>query len=236
MKISELARAAGVNIQTIRFYEREKLLKPPTRDASGYRSYQKSDLDRLKFIRRNHEIGFTLVEIKELLQLHAVLEDMPYPLKRAPKEVQGREFVRTSSFGSSNLPVPTNQNSPTPAPFQSSKQIKPTASSPRLKRSRAANAPRQACEGARVRQNELVRQFKSARPDQHHQPSVISRQLSVITSRPRATQRQAHSHRVSEVTDPIGALYFWLKVSRLGNSTSTHPRVKANGNGPGSVV
>lgn len=89
MKISDLARAAGVNIQTIRFYEREKLLKPPVRDASGYRSYQKSDLDRLTFIRRNHEIGFTLVEIKELLQLHAVLEGMPYPLKRAPKEVQG---------------------------------------------------------------------------------------------------------------------------------------------------
>jgi len=89
MRISELARAAGVNIQTIRFYEREKLLRTPVRDASGYRSYQKSDLDRLKFIRRNHEIGFTLTEIKELLQLHAVLEAMPYPLKRAPKEVQG---------------------------------------------------------------------------------------------------------------------------------------------------
>lgn len=89
MRISDLARSAGVNVQTIRFYEREKLLRPPLRDASGYRSYQNSDLDRLKFIRRNHEIGFTLTEIKQLLQLHAVLETMPYPLKRAPKEVQG---------------------------------------------------------------------------------------------------------------------------------------------------
>jgi MerR family copper efflux transcriptional regulator len=89
MQIGELARAAGVNIQTLRFYERQKLLRPPLRTLSGYRNYQQSDLDRLNFILRNHEIGFTLAEIKQLLQLHAVLEAMPYPLRRTPNEVKG---------------------------------------------------------------------------------------------------------------------------------------------------
>jgi DNA-binding transcriptional MerR regulator len=87
MHIGELAKAAGVNIQTIRFYERQKLLRAPLRTQSGYRNYQQSDLDRLMFIRRNHEIGFTLAEIGQLLHLHAVLETMPHPLKRKPGEV-----------------------------------------------------------------------------------------------------------------------------------------------------
>jgi MerR family copper efflux transcriptional regulator len=88
MRIGDLARAAGVNIQTIRFYEREKLLPPPLRDSSGYRRYQQSDLDRLHFIRRNHEIGFTLAEINQLLQLHSTLETFSYPLKRMPRELR----------------------------------------------------------------------------------------------------------------------------------------------------
>lgn len=87
MRIGDLARAAGVNIQTIRFYERERLLRPPLRDSSGYRRYQQSDLERLHFIRRNHEIGFTLAEIKQLLQLHSALETLSYPLKRVPREL-----------------------------------------------------------------------------------------------------------------------------------------------------
>jgi len=88
MHIGELARAAAVNIQTIRFYEREKLLPPPPRTASGYRSYSQVDLDRVLFIRRNHEIGFTLAEIRQLLDLHATLETLPRPLRRKPPEVR----------------------------------------------------------------------------------------------------------------------------------------------------
>ena len=87
MQIGELARAAGVNIQTIRFYEREGLLLEPARTASGYRSYEQRDLDRVMFIRRNHEIGFTLAEIQQLLHLHAALETMPRPMRRKPAEV-----------------------------------------------------------------------------------------------------------------------------------------------------
>lgn len=88
MHIGELARAAGVNIQTIRFYEREGLLPEPPRTASGYRSYEQRHLDRIMFIRRNHEIGFTLAEIQQLLHLHAALEMIPRPMRRKPAEVK----------------------------------------------------------------------------------------------------------------------------------------------------
>ncbi len=88
MQIGELARAAGVNIQTIRFYERENLLPPPPRTASGYRDYGQRDLDRVLFIRRNHEIGFTLTEVRQLLDLHSALESMPRPLRRKPTQVK----------------------------------------------------------------------------------------------------------------------------------------------------
>jgi DNA-binding transcriptional MerR regulator len=91
MQIGELARAAGVNIQTIRFYEREKLLPAPPRTPSGYRDYSQRDLDRILFIRRNHEIGFTLMEIRQLLDLHRALETMPRPLRKKPFQV--REII-----------------------------------------------------------------------------------------------------------------------------------------------
>ena len=88
MQIGERARAAGVNIHTIRFYEREGLLPAPPRTRSGYRSYEQRHLDRVMFIRRNHEIGFTLSEIQQLLHLHAALEAMPRPMQRKPAEVK----------------------------------------------------------------------------------------------------------------------------------------------------
>ena len=76
MRTGELARNAGVNLQTIRFYEREGLLPKPARTVSGYRSYQQSDLERVIFIRKNQQLGFTLAEIKQLMQLHGVLAAM----------------------------------------------------------------------------------------------------------------------------------------------------------------
>ena len=90
MRTGELARKAGVNLQTIRFYEREGLLPKPPRTVSGYRSYQESDLERVVFIRRNQQLGFTLAEIKQLLQLHSVLAAMgPKHFRRRPSELQG---------------------------------------------------------------------------------------------------------------------------------------------------
>lgn len=67
--IGELAREAGVNVQTVRYYERRGLLDEPPRRASGYRKYPESDIARLGFIRRAQALGFTLTEIGDLLSL-----------------------------------------------------------------------------------------------------------------------------------------------------------------------
>jgi len=64
--IGELARTAGVNVETVRFYERRGLLRQPER-GDGYRRYPSTDLDRLRFIRRAKDLGFTLAEIAGLL-------------------------------------------------------------------------------------------------------------------------------------------------------------------------
>lgn len=69
LKIGEVAKATGVGIETIRFYERKGLLEEPDRRPSGYRQYDARILARLQFIRRAKELGFTLGEINELLDL-----------------------------------------------------------------------------------------------------------------------------------------------------------------------
>lgn len=69
LKIGEVADRAGVNLQTIRYYEREGLLPEPPRLASGYRMFPQDAVRRVRFIKRAQELGFTLSEIKELLAL-----------------------------------------------------------------------------------------------------------------------------------------------------------------------
>lgn len=69
MLIGELARRAGVNVQTVRYYERRGLLAEPSRTLGGYRRYTEDALDRMRFIRRAQEFGFTLSEIADLLVL-----------------------------------------------------------------------------------------------------------------------------------------------------------------------
>lgn len=65
----QLAKAAGVGTETIRFYERKGLLPKPARRTSGYREYTLGDAKRIQFIKRSQELGFTLTEIKGLLEL-----------------------------------------------------------------------------------------------------------------------------------------------------------------------
>lgn len=72
MKIGVVAKLSGTGIETIRFYERESLLLQPERRPSGYRQYDESTVARLEYIRRAKELGFTLAEIKELLELSFV--------------------------------------------------------------------------------------------------------------------------------------------------------------------
>ncbi|WP_425399181.1 Hg(II)-responsive transcriptional regulator [Aeoliella sp.] len=69
LRTGELAKQAGVNVETLRFYEREGLLAEPPRRASGYREYPADTVQRIRFIQRAKELGFTLREIKGLLEL-----------------------------------------------------------------------------------------------------------------------------------------------------------------------
>ncbi len=65
----ELAKRAGVGVETIRFYEREGLIQKPPRRRSGYRQYPEETIRRVQFIRRAKDLGFTLQEVAELLSL-----------------------------------------------------------------------------------------------------------------------------------------------------------------------
>ena len=69
LTIGRIARRAGVGVETVRFYERQGLIAPPPRSDSGYRLYPEKTIQRLAFIRRAKELGFSLQEIKELLAL-----------------------------------------------------------------------------------------------------------------------------------------------------------------------
>ena len=69
MKIGELSRATGTNIETIRYYERIGLLPAPARTDANYRSYGDAHRARLRFVRHSRELGFTIEEIRSLLDL-----------------------------------------------------------------------------------------------------------------------------------------------------------------------
>jgi MerR family transcriptional regulator, copper efflux regulator len=83
MTIGELAKRAGVNPQTIRYYEREDLLPEAHRwPDSGYRDYDEEALDLLRFIRTAKDLGFTLREIKELLEMRVLPGESCAEVKR----------------------------------------------------------------------------------------------------------------------------------------------------------
>lgn len=81
MKVAQLARAAGVSSDTVRFYTREGLLKPARDPDNGYQEYGSDDLSRLRFARKARQIGFTLREVAEILQ-QADHHESPCPLVR----------------------------------------------------------------------------------------------------------------------------------------------------------
>lgn len=69
LTIGQVAKQAGVGVETVRFYEREGLVAEPSRRPSGYREYPPEAVQRIRFIRRAKELGFSLKEISELLSL-----------------------------------------------------------------------------------------------------------------------------------------------------------------------
>ena len=114
LTIGKLAAAGGVGVETIRFYQRKGLLEQPTREG-GIRRYDSQDLRRLRFIRQAQTAGFTLQQIKELLELDAgedrsrarelararihALDEKIAELKRARDALQ--RLARECSHGSS---------------------------------------------------------------------------------------------------------------------------------------
>lgn len=68
--IGKLAEQVGVNVETIRFYHREGILKEPAKRANGYRYYNEDHALRLNFIKKAKDLGFTLKEIKELFEMN----------------------------------------------------------------------------------------------------------------------------------------------------------------------
>ncbi len=120
MKIGGVARAAGVNVQTVRFYERCGLLASPPRLSSGYRNYAPETVQRVLGIKRAQKLGFTLAEIQELMRLeepglhvehvHAVatskIEDINNKieaLKRIRKSL--KLLLKTAAQGAKHCPV-----------------------------------------------------------------------------------------------------------------------------------
>ncbi|MBN8980940.1 MAG: helix-turn-helix domain-containing protein [Rhizobiales bacterium] len=67
--IGQLANGTGINIETIRYYEREGLISAPLRTSGGHRAYEGQHVQRLAFIRRSRELGFSLNDVRKLLQL-----------------------------------------------------------------------------------------------------------------------------------------------------------------------
>ena len=75
LKIGELAELAGISRDALRFYEKHGLVTPSARTQSGYRLYSKSDVLRIRFILSAKEVGFTLNEIHQLLELEVTKYD-----------------------------------------------------------------------------------------------------------------------------------------------------------------
>ena len=81
MKVSDLAKAAGVTAETVRHYTREGLLAPTRDPSNGYHCFDGQDLERLAFIQRARTLGFSIKEVRDILA-HADHGDSPCPLVR----------------------------------------------------------------------------------------------------------------------------------------------------------
>jgi DNA-binding transcriptional MerR regulator len=90
VRISELARAAGVGISTVRFYERRGLVTPTARTHGGYRHYDHEALRRLKFIRRAQRLGFTLAEVEQILAVSTATDDLGGVISEKVAEIEQR--------------------------------------------------------------------------------------------------------------------------------------------------
>ena len=88
MNISQAAKLTGLSAKQIRDYEKRGLLKAGTRTLSGYRYYEESDLARLRFIRHSRDVGFSLQQIAQLLEL----QDNPHRNSREVKQLTAKHI------------------------------------------------------------------------------------------------------------------------------------------------
>ncbi len=86
--ISQVARGAGVNVETIRYYERIGILRQPPKPTQGWRKYDDDALRRIRFVKRAQELGFTLAEVKELLTLRG--SSSPRTCERVGRKARGK--------------------------------------------------------------------------------------------------------------------------------------------------
>ena len=94
MRIGELAKRAGVSTETIRYYEKQNLLPPPERLASGYRTYRPAQLERLRVIKVCQQIGFTLDDIAHLLEPHRAITEAA---RLGADDVPARQAIRAAA-------------------------------------------------------------------------------------------------------------------------------------------
>jgi MerR family copper efflux transcriptional regulator len=92
LRIGEVARAAGVNIQTLRYYERRRLVRPAHRELNGYRRYDAESVRVVRFIKHAQRLGFTLREIQALLRLRDTRQ-IPCDQVRARAEAKIAEIA-----------------------------------------------------------------------------------------------------------------------------------------------
>lgn len=117
LTIGKLAIASGVSVETIRFYERKAILKQPLNKIGAFRSYPKEYISRIKFIKRAQELGFTLNETKDLLNLKIknqsrcgdVLEKTEEKIREIDAKIADLKKMRKSLKGLANCCKDENQ-------------------------------------------------------------------------------------------------------------------------------
>ena len=82
LTVSRVAKSSGINLQTVRYYERQGLIVPDRRSEAGYRLFSSDAVRRIRFIKRAQEVGFSLIEIKELLSLRVDAQATPADIRK----------------------------------------------------------------------------------------------------------------------------------------------------------
>lgn len=119
MTIGRLARTADVNIETVRYYQRFGIITEPNKPAAGYRVYPPETVDRIRFIKRAQQLGFSLQEIAELLEFgdgHCADVRIRAETKRAHIDLQIKDLqrlrktladlIQSCQGGDNNAPCP----------------------------------------------------------------------------------------------------------------------------------